>query len=477
MRYLKISLLAFLITTSYALAQEEVEAAGPTNLDQLLELVKEGKTKEQSANRKRESEFKASRDKQDQILKAEQRELVRQEKIADQLEDEFIKNQERLRIEEEKYLKELGSLNELFGHMQSISTDSRVTFESSLTAAEFKEEFRQGERFTDSAGIVSDLDREDFLKDLTKKMGDSTKLPTISEIERVWYEIMREMKATGEVSRFTTTVINVDGTQTECDVVRVGVYNAVCDNKYLEYVPAKGQYQFLARQPAGRYTNSASRLSDADISSGYVSFSVDPSGPSGGALLANLVQNPSLWERIQQGGIIGYIILAIGGITLLYAIYKYTMLWIMSRQVHAQLGSDSPSDSNPLGRVLKVGKSHMKDELDRLELKLAEAIMGERPAIERGISFVKIVSVVAPLAGLLGTVTGMIITFQQITLFGTGDPKIMAGGISQALVTTVLGLVVAIPTTLAHSFLQSSARSVVDVLEEQATGIVAEKAK
>lgn len=458
MKYLKIILLTSLITSSYIFAQE-VETPPPTNLDKLLELVKEGKTKEQSENRKREAEFKASRDKQDQILKAEQRELARQERIADQLEEEFKKNQEKLRIAEEAYLKQLGSLNELFGHMQSISTDSRVTFESSLTAAEFGK------------------DREEFLKDLTKKMGESTQLPTISEIERVWYEIMREMKATGEVSRFSATVINVDGTQTECDVVRVGVYNAVCGNKYLEYVPSKGQYQFLARQPAGRYTSSASRLSEADSSSGYVSFSVDPSGPSGGALLANLVQNPSLWERIQQGGIIGYIILAIGGITLIYAIYKYTMLWVMSRQVHAQLGSDTPSDSNPLGRVLKVGKSHMKDEIDRLELKLAEAIMGERPAIERGISFVKIVSVVAPLAGLLGTVTGMIITFQQITLFGTGDPKIMAGGISQALVTTVLGLVVAIPTTLAHSFLQSSARSVVDVLEEQATGIVAEKAK
>ncbi|MAM96505.1 MAG: biopolymer transporter ExbB [Gammaproteobacteria bacterium] len=458
MRYLKILLLTSLIASSYALAQE-ADTPPPTNLDKLLELVKEGKTKEQASNRKREAEFKASRDKQDQILKAEQRELARQERIADQLEAEFKKNQEKLRIAEEAYLKQLGSLNELFGHMQSISTDSRVTFESSLTAAEFGK------------------DREEFLKNLTKKMGESTQLPTISEIERVWYEIMREMKATGEVSRFSATVINVDGTQTECDVVRVGVYNAVCGSKYLEYVPAKGQYQFLARQPAGRYTSSAGRVSGADASSGYVSFSVDPSGPSGGALLANLVQNPSLWERIQQGGIIGYIILAIGGITLIYAIYKYTMLWVMSRAVHSQLSTDTPSDSNPLGRVLKVGKAHMKDEIDRLELKLAEAIMGERPAIERGISFVKIVSVVAPLAGLLGTVTGMIITFQQITLFGTGDPKIMAGGISQALVTTVLGLVVAIPTTLAHSFLQSSARSVVDVLEEQATGIVAEKAK
>ena len=459
MKYLRILLLSLLIISSYAFAQEADVDEAPTNLDKLLELVKEGKSKEQSENTKREAEFKAARDQQDQILKAEQRELARQERIADQLEEEFRKNQEKLRIAEEAYLKQLGSLNELFGHMQSITTDSRVTFESSLTAAEFGK------------------DREKFLGDLTQKMGESTELPTIEEIERVWYEIMREMKATGEVSRFTATVINVDGTQTECDVVRVGVYNAVCGNSYLEYVPTKGQYQFLARQPAGRYTSSAGRVSNADASSGYVSFSVDPSGPSGGALLANLVQNPSLLERINQGGIIGYIILAIGGITLLYAIYKYVMLWMMGREVEAQLASSTPNSNNPLGRVLKVGVSHMKETIDRLELKLAEAIMAERPSIERGISFVKIVSVVAPLAGLLGTVTGMIVTFQQITLFGTGDPKIMAGGISQALVTTVLGLVVAIPTTLAHSFLQSSARSVVDVLEEQATGIVAEKAK
>ena len=444
MKYIKILLLSFFVISSYSYAQEtEVEA--PTNLDKLLELVKEGKSKEQGENRQREAEFKAARDKQDQILKAEQRELARQERIADQLEEEFRQNQEKLRVAEEAYLKQLGSLNELFGHMQSITTDSRVTFESSLTAAEFGK------------------DREKFLGDLTQKMGESTELPTIEEIERVWYEIMREMKATGEVSRFSATVINVDGTQTECSVVRIGVYNAVCGNSYLEYVPTKGQYQFLARQPAGRYTSSAGRVSDADASSGYVSFSVDPSGPSGGALLANLVQNPSLVERINQGGIIGYIILAIGGITLLYAIYKYVMLWMMGREVQAQLASSTPNSNNPLGRVLKVGASHMKETIDRLELKLAEAIMAERPSIERGISFVKIVSVVAPLAGLLGTVTGMIVTFQQITLYGTGDPKLMAGGISQALVTTVLGLLVAIPTTLLHSFANSSAREIVAV--------------
>ena len=473
MKYIKITLFSFLILSSYIHAQEGVEKA-PTNLDQLLELVKKGKFQEQAENRKREVEFKAKVDEQDAILRREQRELERQERIADQLEEEFKNNQERIRVAEEAYLKKLGSLNEIFGHIQSVSTDSRVTFESSLYAAEYKENFAEKKR---KGEAEYEIGREEFLIGLSKDMSGGLVLPTIADLRRVMAEMVDEMKASGEVSRFTTNVINVDGTQTECEVVRIGVYNAVCGDKYLEYVPAKGQYQFLARQPAGRYTNSADRISDADVSSGYVSFSVDPSGPSGGALLANLVQNPSLLERIQQGGIIGYIILAIGGITLLYAIFKYVMLWLTSRAVHAQLSSTTPNQSNPLGRVLSVGKTHMKDEIDRLELKLAEAIMGERPAIERGISFVKIVSVVAPLAGLLGTVTGMIITFQQITLFGTGDPKIMAGGISQALVTTVLGLVVAIPTTLAHSFLQSSARSVVDVLEEQATGIVAEKAK
>jgi len=473
MKYIKITLFSFLILSSYIHAQEGVEKA-PTNLDQLLELVKKGKFQEQAENRKREVEFKAKVDEQDAILRREQRELERQERIADQLEEEFKNNQERIRVAEEAYLKKLGSLNEIFGHIQSVSTDSRVTFESSLYAAEYKEEFAEKKR---KGEAEYEIGREEFLIGLSKDMSGGLVLPTIADLKRVMVEMFEEMKASAEVSRFTTNVINVDGTQTECEVVRIGVYNAVCGDKYLEYVPAKGQYQFLARQPAGRYTNSADRISDADVSSGYVSFSVDPSGPSGGALLANLVQNPSLLERIQQGGIIGYIILAIGGITLLYAIFKYVMLWLTSRAVHAQLSSTTPNQSNPLGRVLSVGKTHMKDEIDRLELKLAEAIMGERPAIERGISFVKIVSVVAPLAGLLGTVTGMIITFQQITLFGTGDPKIMAGGISQALVTTVLGLVVAIPTTLAHSFLQSSARSVVDVLEEQATGIVAEKAK
>jgi biopolymer transport protein ExbB len=159
-------------------------------------------------------------------------------------------------------------------------------------------------------------------------------LPTISELETVMELITDEMVATGSVSKFNTNVINVDGSQSECEVVRVGVYNAVCGNRYLEYVPTKGQYQFLARQPAGRYTSSAGRISNSDLGGGYISFAVDPSGPSGGALLANLIQNPSLWERIQQGGLIGYIILGLGSITMAFAIYK---LWLKLAQVHMEI--------------------------------------------------------------------------------------------------------------------------------------------
>jgi biopolymer transport protein ExbB len=181
-------------------------------------------------------------------------------------------------------------------------------------------------------------------------------------------------------------------------------------------------------------------------------------------------------ERVNQGREVGYIIIIVGIFGIGIALWKLYTLYMMGLAVKKQAKSaDNPSHDNPLGRVLQVGKDNLSKDIETLELKLAEAIMAERPAIERGINVVKIISVVAPLAGLLGTVTGMIVTFQQITLFGTGDPKIMAGGISQALVTTVLGLVVAIPTTLLHSFAASSSRGIINVLEEQSTGIVAEK--
>ena len=433
-------------------AEEVVEIS---TVEALLALVKEGKTKEQAANTERENKFVANKNKQASILAAEKRELARQEKIADTLEAEYKKNEEILRVKEEAYNKELGFLVDLFGHLQSSAGEAAVQFSGSLTGAQYGQE------------------RVKFLNDLTGKMSETTELPTIREIEGLWYELQREMIASGQVVSFTTNVIDVDGETSECKVTRVGLFNAVCDGKYLEYATSKGQYAFLPRQPAGRFTKTASKVGDASVGD-QVKFGVDPTGPTGGSLLANLIQTPSLMERAQQGREVGYAIIAVGIIAVLFAFYKLYSLYMIGTAVRKQANQDAADSSNPLGRVLKVGKDNFDKDIDTLELKLAEAIMAERPAIERGIPVVKIISVVAPLAGLLGTVTGMIVTFQQITLFGTGDPKIMAGGISQALVTTVLGLVVAIPTTLLHSFANSSARGIINVLEEQSTGIVAE---
>ena len=458
-KYLSILFVLSLTFNGFVFAQEEQEEGNEiSTVEALLNLVKQGKTQEQSENSKREARFMANKNKQAEILAAEKRELARQERIADQLEAEYKKNEEILRVKEEAYQKELGSLVELFGHLQSSAGEAAVQFSGSLTSGQYGQ------------------DRVVFLNDLTTKMSETTELPSIREIEGLWYELQREMVASGQVVSYETTVVDVDGESSQCMVTRIGLFNAVCDGKYLEYAAASGQYAFLPRQPAGRYTKTAKNIGNAEVGE-QVKFGVDPTGPTGGSLLANLIQTPSLAERAAQGREVGYAIIFVGLIGIILAFWKLWSLFVLGKAVKAQAGSKTLDVRNPLGRVLKVGEDNFKKDIDTLELKLAEAIMAERPSIERGISAVRIISVVAPLAGLLGTVTGMIVTFQMITLYGTGDPKLMAGGISQALVTTVLGLLVAIPTTLLHSFTASSAKGIINVLEEQSTGLLAERAE
>ena len=388
--------LPFLILLSlsfFVSAQDNAEETEEVStVEALLALVKEGKTQEQAANTDRENQFLANRDKQASILAAEKRELARQEKIADTLEAEYKKNEGILRVKEDAYKKELGSLVELFGHLQSSAGEAAVQFSGSLTGAQYGQE------------------RVNFLNNLTGKMSETTELPTIREIEGLWYELQREMVASGQVVSFTTNVIDVDGETSECNVTRVGLFNAVCDGKYLEYATSKGQYAFLPRQPAGRYTKTAKSVGNAEVGE-QVRFGIDPTGPTGGSLLANLIQTPSIMERAQQGREVGYAIIFVGLIAVIFAFYKLYSLYMISTAVKKQANNKALDAANPLGRVLKVGQDHFNKDIDTLELKLAEAIMAERPKIDSGIGFIKIISVIAPLAGLLGTVTGMIVTF------------------------------------------------------------------
>ena len=403
--------LTIALAFSFVLVAQENTDGEPTTIQGLLQLVEQGRTSEQTVNAQREADFLANKNQQAAKLAREKRELARQEKIADELETEYKKNDAILVVKEAAYKKELGSLVELFGHLQSSAGEASAIFADSLTSAQYGR------------------DREIFLNNLSSKMSSATELPTIRELDGLWYELQREMVAGSAVVSFNANVITLDGESIECSVTRVGLYNAICDGKYLEYIGSKGQYAFLGKQPEGRYVSSAKKLSKADVGE-VVKFGVDPTGPVGGSLLANLIQNPSLMERVNQGREVGYIIIFVGIFGIAIAFWKLFTLYTMSVAVAKQAKSKTHDKSNPLGRVLAVGEEHMGKDIETLELRLAEAIMAERPAIERGIPVVKIISVVAPLAGLLGTVTGMIVTFQQITLFGTGDPKIMAGGIS-----------------------------------------------
>ena len=278
------------------------------------------------------------------------------------------------------------------------------------------------------------------------------------------------MTETGKVVKFTTDVIDTQGSKSQTTVVRVGAFNIVTDGKYLNYEPTTGNVSEIPRQPEGRrYTNSTSELFNS--TGGKVVFGLDPTL---GGVLSSLVARPNLIERIQQGGIVGYLVIALGIFGVGLSFERLIKLVIADRKVTAQLESDVISEDNPLGRVLSVYEKNKTVDTETLELKMAEAVFKEAPDLNKGLLLIKVISVVAPLMGLLGTVTGMIKTFQAITLYGTGDPKLMAGGISQALVTTVLGLTVAIPTTLLYTVVSGRSKRITQIIQEQGAGIIAE---
>lgn len=439
-------ILLTLIVAFPVLAQDQTPA---TNLDDLLKQVQSGRTADQAKHRQREAEFRAAKDQQQQLLANARRQLRDAEKRSEQLEGTYNANDLKIVDVSEQLDRRLGSMKELFGVLQQVTGDTKGLLDNSVTSAQFP-------------------DRGEFLLELNGKLASDSALPTIEEIEKLWFLLQQEMTETGKVVKFPAKVIAADGTEVQENVVRVGGFNIVNRAGYLQFTPETGNLSELGRQPQGRFTRTTAALMDA--TDGGVVFGVDPTR---GQILATYLDRPSLPERIAQGGLVGYVIIGLGIIGLLLALERLINLSLISSKVSAQLKSDTPNANNPLGRVLMVADDQKSGDIETLELKLGEAIFREMPKLTRSLLFIKIISVVAPLLGLLGTVTGMIVTFQAITLFGTGDPKLMAGGISQALVTTVLGLTVAIPIVLLHTLVSGRSRGILHVLQEQSAGIVA----
>ena len=433
--------LALLVFTTAAAAQD------PSTLDELLDQARTGSQESRALNKQREAEFRAEKKERQRLLRVANRTRDREERRSEELEALFSENELAIIQLQELLRNRLGNLGELFGVVRQVAGDTRGVLDASMTSAQFPGR-------SESIG----------------KLAESTKLPDIDALRGLWLTLLQEMTESGKVVRYRGAVVRPDGESVESEVVRLGVFNAVADGKFLRY--QDGRLAELPRQPAGRHTAAAGDFQAA--TAGWVAMSVDPSR---GSILGLLVQAPTLVERIAQGGAIGYIIIALGLVGLALVGFQFMSLTLTGRAMAAQRDAASANTGNPLGRVLAVYETHPEADTETLELRLDESILRDMPRLERFLSTLRVLSVIAPLLGLLGTVTGMIETFQQITLFGTGDPKLMAGGISEALVTTMLGLMTAIPLVLLHSLLRDRSRGLIQVLEEQSAGLIAERAE
>jgi len=425
-------------------------AEKPADLDALLKQVKRERVLDQQHNKLRETEFVTARDDQAQLLAEAKAQLASQEQRTEQLNQTF-QDYEKGLVDKENLLQEKsGSLGELFGTVRQMTNDSRSVLETSMTSAQKP-------------------NRGDFLK----AMAERKQQPTIEELRDFWILLQEEMTESGKVSQFSVPIITSEGNVDEREVTRIGVFTAFSDGKFLRYLPETGSLVELGRQPVERLQDLVAdfeQITDGSIQAVVVD-------PTRGALMALLVQSPDLKERIQQGGWIGYIILGLGVIGLLIALQRFIFLTVVGQGIAKQQKQSEVSLKNPLGRILSVYSNDKENDVETLSLKLDEAILREIPKIERGLITLAVLAAIAPMLGLLGTVSGMIETFQSITLFGTGDPKLMSGGISQALVTTELGLAVAIPILLIHSAISSKSNRLVQILDEESAALVAHNAE
>ncbi len=431
------------------------QAEKAASLDELLQLMKQSKVVESKEHQKREATFKREKSKRKALLVKAEKIQVSEEARSVKLEADYERQDLKIKALREQRDERMGSLKELFGHLKTASGDLQGSLKNSLVSLQYP-------------------GRDEFAATLSKKMDNETSLPTIEEIEQLIYHIQQETVEAGKVVTFNAKVVSGGGEANMQPVTRIGNYGVVSQGQYLFFTPGSDVLSLPPVQPSG--LPNAADIESA--TSGFTQVGVDPTLPLGGQIMQIMVDRPDLEERYEQGGIVGkIIILGLGGVGALLVLWRFVVLGLLGAKVGSQLKAKRANTNNPLGRVLKVAEDNRGTDTETMELKLEEAILKERPAIESGLNMIKIVSMVAPLMGLLGTVTGMIQTFQAITDYGAGDPKLMAGGISAALVTTVCGLIVAIPTVFMHTILSGKAKHILHVLDEQSAGIIAEKAE
>ncbi|MFT6153209.1 MAG: biopolymer transport protein ExbB [Crocinitomicaceae bacterium] len=451
---IKLIIASLLLSTAvFSYSEDKAVDAQPDNIQYLSDLlgnIKAQGEKNALTQKQREILFKQDYSAVKNQLSFAVSELSEVKLKTKSLTNSFEGNEEDLAELDEELKKSLGNLGEMFGVVRQVAQDVSSIREGSLLKVELG----------DSSEVLN-------------KLSESKALPSIAELEGLWFEIQNQMTKQGEIKRINSVYVDIDGVKNEGEIAHIGPFVAFNQNGYLNYDTETGLFLELGKQPS-----SASSAIDFFNGSSDV-FSEIYIDPTRGTLLSLSSQSPSYIDRIHQGGFIGYVIIVLASLGIGFGLYLLVIKLMVAKQVNNQLKNlDSPKDDNPLGRVLAVYNAERElDDLETLEMKLDEAVLKELPEIEKGQSLIKLLAAVAPLLGLLGTVTGMIATFQSITLFGTGDPKLMAGGISQALITTVLGLVAAIPLLFVHNIISTRSKALIQILTQQSAGMIAEQAQ
>ena len=431
-------------------------AQSAVTLDQVLDAIRRERNEVSQENREREQRFLAQRNQQQAELNRVRAQVAAAEAESTRLEGVMASNQDTIDELDAELASKQGEFQELFGAARSAAADLNALVERSIISTQFP-------------------DRGVELQELAQ----TEKLPSEEQLRNLWEVMVQQIAEQGKTASYAADIVLANGESTSGTVTRVGPFVVFSDGKYLQYkelrdAPERGTVlQFLARQPESRITDAARRVANAS-GDGFTKAAIDPTR---GTLLGLIVESPNLKERFDQGGPIGRVIGVVTVIGVLYGVFRWVTLMMTAGAVSGQVRRKKPSKSNPLGRVMLAYENTQSSDVETVALKLDDAILKEVPKLESGLNIIKVLAATAPLLGLLGTVIGMINTFQAITLFGTGDPQIMAGGISEALVTTVLGLIAAIPLLLLHAFAAGAAKTVSQTLEEQAAGIIAEHAE
>ena len=356
----------------------------------------------------------------------------------------------------------LGTVRELSGVIRMNAKDISTLVDTSFLAGVFQQD-------------------TEFLKSISGQ----TVFPGMTHIRNMVDLLFEQIRRTGEVCMEPSSLVDRTGKTVQGQVLLIGGFTAIYrlpgETGFLNFTPGERKLYALSRLPSARMQKKIEAYMDGERDA-------VPMDISRGGALRQLTHELSLWEQIPKGGPIVWPILAILGVASLIALERIFFLWrrkirlepVISRiETSADQGNWQECDhtcsrylKNPVIRVVATGLNNRKLAREELENAVQESILKEIPPMERFLSTMGMLAAIAPLLGLLGTVTGMIDTFHVITMHGTGDPRLMSGGISEALVTTMLGLSVAIPIMLAHTLLSRTVENIIGQMEEKGVALI-----